>query len=655
MSQITIPGLPNNPAPPSTVLFEISNAGVSENVTLAAIIVGLQNVSEKNQPNGYPGLDAGSLIASGQIPNLPQSRIIDLVSDLALKEDLANKGAVSGYAGLDASQQLLLGNFPPGNALEFLRRNAANTALEFAVITPVPQTPWQQDIDAATFNLLNSGFLEQNEITEPATPGAGLVRLWSENDSGFSVLRFKGNNGIVNNISEDIFIEVRNVSGLTINKGKVVYVTGAQGQRITVDLAKADSNNTMRATGFMLEDLPNNSNGLVVVAGGEKNINTSAFSAGDSLYVSATTAGEVTNISPLHPNISQVIAIVLVSNPTTGEISVVPGDTNGQELGTNSNQFLIGDGLAGLKEIQMTNDFVMSLQFNPTANRTLTFPDVTDTMVGKATTDIFTNKSIDALTNTITNIGSPEVIPDIISGQTLKAVPVFADEILITDSAAAGVLKRTTLTALITTGQTPILQNVDYASFNIVNLGLLNTHTIPGGTDTFAMIATAQILTNKIIDFASNTLTTTLAELQTAVSDATLVDLDDAQILTNKTIDAGFNTISGVSAITGLGTQVQALNMDDFDIVFGATTGGKIGTVSSQKIAFYGNTPIIQPVDGDTLTNNVTVGGTTNQIDDFTDLSTYATDAATIRNDIYQLARKVKIITDNLRTLGLES
>lgn len=215
----------------------------------------------------------------------------------------------------------------------------------------VSQTPWTSDIDGDTFNLLNIGYLEQNEITEPADPAAGLLRLWSESDAGFSLLRYKGSSGFVNTISQDVFVPVRNVSGVTLLKGKVVYVTGAQGQRVTVDLARADADSTMRGIGFMLEDLPNNSNGYVIVAGTERDINTNAFSAGDTLYVSETTAGEVTATPPTHPNISQVIGFVLVSNPTTGEINVIPGDTNGQEEGTNKNTYLIGDGLAGVKEL----------------------------------------------------------------------------------------------------------------------------------------------------------------------------------------------------------------------------------------------------------------------------------------------------------------
>ena len=61
-------------------------------------------------------------------------------------------------------------------------------------------------------------------------------------------------------------------------------------------------------------------------------------------------------------------------------------------------------------------------------------------------------------------------------------------------------------------------------------------------------------LTNKSLNFANNTFTTTLALLQTAVSDATLVDLDDSQTLTNKTLTtpiiASLRQASGTNLLT---------------------------------------------------------------------------------------------------------
>jgi hypothetical protein len=52
-----------------------------------------------------------------------------------------------------------------------------------------------------------------------------------------------------------------------------------------------------------------------------------------------------------------------------------------------------------------SNDFETTLSVeDPTADRTITIPDATDILVGRATTDTLTNKIIDADSNTITNI-----------------------------------------------------------------------------------------------------------------------------------------------------------------------------------------------------------------------------------------------------------
>jgi hypothetical protein len=61
-------------------------------------------------------------------------------------------------------------------------------------------------------------------------------------------------------------------------------------------------------------------------------------------------------------------------------------------------------------------------------------------------------------------------------------------------------------------------------------------------------------LTNKSLNFANNTFTTTFAQLNTAVSNATLVDLDDTQTLTNKTLTtpviASLQQASGSNTLT---------------------------------------------------------------------------------------------------------
>lgn len=73
------------------------------------------------------------------------------------------------------------------------------------------------------------------------------------------------------------------------------------------------------------------------------------------------------------------------------------------------------------------------------------------------------------------------------------------------------------------------------------------------------------------------------------------------------------------------------------------------------NVGFFGAAAAVQQTSGANLTNNVTAGGTNDTIDNFTSLTVYATDAAAIRNAIYQLSRKLKQINDGLRVFGLFS
>lgn len=128
--------------------------------------------------------------------------------------------------------------------------------------------------------------------------------------------------GTVVTHAQDAFIIVRNTSGATIDAGSAVYVTGSTGQTANVAPAKADAAATMPAIGVTAESIANNGFGRVQIQGVLANIDTSAFSEGDRLFISAATAGALTATAPLFPNITQRIAVVLNAHATQGKLLV---------------------------------------------------------------------------------------------------------------------------------------------------------------------------------------------------------------------------------------------------------------------------------------------------------------------------------------------
>jgi hypothetical protein len=116
---------------------------------------------------------------------------------------------------------------------------------------------------------------------------------------------------------------VRNTTGATLTKGTAVYISGATGQRSTVSKALANGDATSAQTlGLITSDLSNNSNGYVTVIGLVSNIDTSAYTDGQQLYLSPTTAGTLTATKPYAPNHLVYVAIVEHAHPSQGKLFV---------------------------------------------------------------------------------------------------------------------------------------------------------------------------------------------------------------------------------------------------------------------------------------------------------------------------------------------
>lgn len=115
-----------------------------------------------------------------------------------------------------------------------------------------------------------------------------------------------------------------------------------------------------------------------------------------------TTAAEVADVEGENPtndtvtiSIDNTVVATLTDEQTLTNKTLTSPTVSGLSLSDSSIVF----------EGATPDDFETTLSVeDPTADRTITLPDATDTLVGRATTDTLTNKSIDADNNTVSNL-----------------------------------------------------------------------------------------------------------------------------------------------------------------------------------------------------------------------------------------------------------
>jgi hypothetical protein len=128
-------------------------------------------------------------------------------------------------------------------------------------------------------------------------------------------------------IGQEFWVRVRNESGSTISDGKAVYVSGNHpGTGLpTIELARSDALSTSTDyIGLATHDIENNTVGYVTAEGRVGGLNTSGFSNGDTLFLDASTAGDLTATRPAIPNYTVPVGTVTKANASNGTIHVFP-------------------------------------------------------------------------------------------------------------------------------------------------------------------------------------------------------------------------------------------------------------------------------------------------------------------------------------------
>jgi hypothetical protein len=224
------------------------------------------------------------------------------------------------------------------------------------------------------------------------------------------------NDGVVDS-SERLEFIARNSTGSTIAKTKVVYISGATGQKPNITLADASLEiSSSKTIGVTRTSIANNADGYIITHGTIHDINTSAFADGNALWLSET-AGEITNTIPSEPAHAVFIGYVAHAHPTAGKI--ILHIQNGYELNElhgvsvsseANNDFLSYETSSGLWKNKQINSSSVGLGNVPNVDATNP-ANITQSASYRFTTD--TEK---ALWNSI------DFIPKMVGNETFRGV-----------------------------------------------------------------------------------------------------------------------------------------------------------------------------------------------------------------------------------------
>jgi len=275
---------------------------------------------------------------------------------------------------------------------------------------------------------------------------------------------------------------------------------------------------------------------------------------------------------------------------------------------------------------------------DPTADRTLSLPNATDTLIGKATTDTLTNKSFDlggsgnSLTGTISEFNSALQSA---SFATIDNADTLTNKTFTSPTINGGTFSGSftgtmDITGTVLSGASPLVfegatDDAYETTWAFVDPTADRVITVPNATDTLIGKSTTDTLTNKTIDLDSNTLTGSMSEFNSALQGDSFMTLADTQTLTNKTFTSPTITSgvlnTGVSgsgikdednmssnSATHLATQ-QSIKayvlavVDEQDLDIAADSGSNIAVdLDDEVLTLAGGTGIDSSASGNTIT-----------------------------------------------------
>jgi hypothetical protein len=133
-------------------------------------------------------------------------------------------------------------------------------------------------------------------------------------------------------VGQETLVKCVNKTGVTINDGDVVYISGASGSRPEISLADASDPAKAMPLGMATEDIINNAQGYVNVGGLVRDIDTSGIAVGAPGYLSEATPGALRATAPGGANAEVIVGYCVFSSAGSGVFLIHVNDQFSQHL-----------------------------------------------------------------------------------------------------------------------------------------------------------------------------------------------------------------------------------------------------------------------------------------------------------------------------------
>jgi hypothetical protein len=186
-----------------------------------------------------------------------------------------------------------------------------------------------------TANTIYTNYIDFN--TNPTVPSpTGGTLYFDSNENALSYKPLTNQNDVTVNLGQESLIRIYNNLGYQINNGQVLHITGSTGGVPTVALANASklgatfTDSLAQTSGVATHDIPTGEFGFMTNFGIVRDLNTTAFTVGQEVFLSDTIDGALTN-DPNNIAFTSRISTVgycIESDPTNGKILVVITNEN---------------------------------------------------------------------------------------------------------------------------------------------------------------------------------------------------------------------------------------------------------------------------------------------------------------------------------------